>query len=129
MPGNYNDNDNDNDNANDNDNVIDNYLDDCVEEDEGDDQPEHELGLADVAHSPTVFPIPPDDIYVVAIQYIFLHSTRTCKKVNSSHFSNLLILFCKKVSGAPERSASASIVVSCPAAPCTLFTATHNSTL
>ena len=35
------------------------YLDDCVEEDEGDDQPEHELGLADVPHGPAVLPIPP----------------------------------------------------------------------
>ena len=36
----------------------DDYLDDCVEEDEGDDQPEHELGLADVADRPLVLPVP-----------------------------------------------------------------------
>ena len=35
------------------------YLDDCVQEDEGDDQPEHELGLADVPHGAAVLPIPP----------------------------------------------------------------------
>ena len=32
--------------------------------------------------------------------------------ITNAHFSNLFILFCRKVSGAPERSASASIVVS-----------------
>ena len=35
------------------------YLDDCVEEDKGDDEPEHELGLADVTDSSAVFPVPP----------------------------------------------------------------------
>ena len=35
------------------------YLDDCVEEDKGDDEPKHELGLADVSDGSTVFTVPP----------------------------------------------------------------------
>ena len=37
----------------------DGHLDDCVEEDQGDDKPEHELGLADVSDSAPVLSIPP----------------------------------------------------------------------
>ena len=37
----------------------DSHLDDCVEEDQGDDEPEHELGLADVSDSAPVLSVPP----------------------------------------------------------------------
>ena len=37
----------------------DSHLDDCVEEDQGDDKPEHELGLADVSDSAPVLSVPP----------------------------------------------------------------------
>lgn len=84
------------------------HLDHSVHEDKGDDEPEHELGLADVPDSPSVLPVPPK-------QY-------ECRE-GGCYFSNLLILFCMKVSGAPERSASASMVESTPPVPCTLFTA------
>ena len=35
------------------------YLDDRVEEDQGDDQPEHELRLADVSDGSSVLTVPP----------------------------------------------------------------------
>ena len=37
----------------------DGHLDDRVEEDQGDDKPEHELGLADVSDSAPVLSVPP----------------------------------------------------------------------
>ena len=98
------------------------YLDDRVEEDQGDDQPEHELRLADVSDGSSVLTVPPGNHWYFTRGY----NWKVNKWIMQSHFSNLFILFCRKVSGAPERSASASIVVSWPLAPCTLFTKTHD---
>ena len=65
----------------------------CVEEDQGDDQPEHELGLADVADSASVLPVPPRIILSSSDSFL-----------RNSYFSNCFIFFCMNVSGAPERS-------------------------
>ena len=38
--------------------------DNCVEEDQGDDQPEHELRFANVPNCSSIFPIPPASTYL-----------------------------------------------------------------